>query len=82
MQNCTASGKTEKTEVEEVAVLLLIKKKKKQAATNSESDLASSQKDGKENRREKLPQPPQKLPHKFGMKLLILIVGFFLMPYT
>lgn len=28
MQNCTASGKTEKTEVEEVAVLLLIKKKK------------------------------------------------------
>lgn len=27
MQNCTASGKTEKTEVEEVAVLLLIKKK-------------------------------------------------------
>lgn len=29
MQNCTASGKTEKTEVEEVAVLLLIKKKKK-----------------------------------------------------
>lgn len=62
--------------------MLLLIKKKKQAATTSESDLASSQKDGKENRREKLPQPPQKLPHKFGMKLLILIVGFFLMPYT